>query len=110
MTEEICEIIITAPNPDWLIAFTHKLVEQRLAASGHNITSVRSVYRWQDKIHDKPESRVALHTRQGLVSKIVERANEEHEYEVPCVIALPVVSGNPAYIQWVLDQTTALQD
>ncbi|MEH0841442.1 divalent cation tolerance protein CutA [Micromonospora sp. CPCC 205711] len=40
---------------------------------------------------------------------IVERANAEHPYEVPCVIATPVVVGNPAYVQWVLDETAASQ-
>jgi periplasmic divalent cation tolerance protein len=39
------------------------------------------------------------------VPAIVERANREHSYDVPCVIALPVVAGNPAYVDWVLDET-----
>ncbi|WP_373318188.1 divalent cation tolerance protein CutA [Planotetraspora kaengkrachanensis] len=37
--------------------------------------------------------------------RIVERADAEHPYDVPYVIALPVVDGNPAYIQWVLAET-----
>lgn len=105
MTTEICEIIITADNADWLVDFTRRLVNDRLAACGHNIASIRSIYRWDGAVQDDAEARVALHTRLSLVQRIVERANDEHPYDVPCVIALPVVAGNPAYIEWVLNET-----
>jgi periplasmic divalent cation tolerance protein len=48
---------------------------------------------------------VALHTRRGLVPEIVARVNDAHPYEVACVIALPVVGGNDAYLRWVLAET-----
>jgi periplasmic divalent cation tolerance protein len=66
---------------------------------------VRSIYRWQDRIEDATEARVTLHTRAALVSAIVARTLAEHPYEVPHVLALPVVDANPAYRQWVLDAT-----
>lgn len=109
MTTKICEVIITAPDADWLATFTRRLVDDQLAACGHNIAAIRSIYRWQGTTHDEQEARVALHTRIDLVSAIVDRANAEHPYEVPCVIATPVVVGNPAYVQWVLDETAASQ-
>jgi len=102
---DICEVIVTADDPEWLLGFTRSLVADRLAACGQHILSVRSVYRWQGAIEDEGEARVALHTRTNLVPAIVERANREHSYDVPCVIALPVVAGNPAYIDWVLGET-----
>jgi periplasmic divalent cation tolerance protein len=104
MTDEVCEVIITAPDAEWLAEFTRSLVEDRLAASGHNITPIRSIYRWQGHIYDKPEARVALHTRRSLLGRIVERTNRDHPYEVPCVAAM-TFDGNPAYVQWVLDET-----
>jgi periplasmic divalent cation tolerance protein len=105
MNDEICEVVITGPDADWLAEFTRKLVEDRLAACGQNIASIRSIYRWEGEIQDDAEARVALHTRRSLVSAIVERANRDHPYDVPCVIAFPVVITNPAYEQWVLDET-----
>lgn len=102
---DVVEVIITGPDADWLAAFTRRLVDDRLAACGHNITPIRSIYRWQGTVHDEPEARVALHTRVNLVDRITKRANDEHPYEVPCVIALPVTAGNAAYLQWVLDET-----
>jgi periplasmic divalent cation tolerance protein len=60
---ELCEVVITAPDPDWLYSFARKLVEDRLAASAHNFTPVRSIYRWQGQVHERTEGRVSLNTR-----------------------------------------------
>ena len=105
MTEEVCEVIITAPDAEWLAQFTRSLVEDRLCACGHNMTPIRTVYRWQGVVHDEAEARVALHTRRALVPEIISRTNREHPFGVPCVIALPIIEGNPAYLRWILDET-----
>ena len=103
--DEVCEVIITAPNADWLADFTRRLVEDHLSACGHEVTEIRSIYRWADKIHDVSEARVALHTRTSHLDAIIERTRQEHPYEVPCVIAVPITDGLPAYVQWILDTT-----
>jgi periplasmic divalent cation tolerance protein len=97
--------IITAPDAAWLADFTRTLVDERLCACGHNIAPIRSIYRWQGTVHDEGEARVALHTRRALVPQIIDRTNRDHPHEVPCVIALPITLGNPAYVQWILDET-----
>ena len=102
--DELCEVVITAADEDWLVAFTHRLVRDRLAACGHH-TQIRSVYTWQGQLHDEPETRVALHTRVSLVDAIVAAAEQAHDYAVPCVLALPVLRASPAYRAWVLDAT-----
>jgi periplasmic divalent cation tolerance protein len=105
VTGEVCEVVITAPDAEWLAAFAHRLVADHLAASGHNLAPIRSIYRWQGEIYDKAEALLTLHTRAALVPQIIERTNREHPYEVPCVVAVPIVQGNPAYLQWILDET-----
>lgn len=105
MTEPICEVVITAPDPDWLASFTRRLVDERLCASGHVITQVRSLYRWQGQVYDRTEGRVALHTRTSLLAEIINLTTSVHPYEVPCVVATPIVGGNPEYIEWVLAET-----
>ena len=106
MAADICEVVITAADADWLAGFTRRLVEDRLAACGHQIAAIRSIYRWDGAVRDDPEARVALHTRTALVDAIVARADAEHPYDVPCVIALPVVAANPAYAEWVRAETS----
>ncbi|MBM2617142.1 divalent-cation tolerance protein CutA [Actinoplanes sp. LDG1-06] len=102
---DVVEVVITAADADWLAAFTRRLVDDRLAACGQQIAAIRSIYRWDGEVQDDPEARVALHTRADLVPRIVERANAEHPYDVPCVLAMPVLAGNPAYLDWVRQQT-----
>jgi periplasmic divalent cation tolerance protein len=105
MNTDICEVIVTAGDAETLAKLTRTLVDERLAACGQNIASIRSIYRWEGAVQDEPEARVALHTRTALVPELVERVKTLHSYEVPCVIALPVVGGNPDYIDWVLHET-----
>ena len=105
MNTDICEVVVTAGDAEALVKLTRTLVEERLAACGQNIASIRSIYRWDGAVQDDPEARVGLHTRTALVPELVERVRALHSYDVPCVIALPVVGGNPAYIDWVLAET-----
>jgi periplasmic divalent cation tolerance protein len=105
--DEVCELVITAPDADWLIDFSRRLVADRLAASVHNLATIRSIYRWQDELYDRQETRAAVHTRTALVPRIIERLDAEHPYEVPGVFALPIVATSPAYRAWMLDQTTS---
>lgn len=103
--QEVCELVITAPDADWLVEFTRRLVADHLVASVHHIAEIRSIYMWQGQVHDRPEARAALHTRTALVPRIIERLDDEHPYEVPGVLALPIVATSPAYRNWILEQT-----
>lgn len=103
--DEVCEVIITAPDAEWLTEFTRGLVSDRLCAAGHNFTSIRSVYRWQGEVHDRAEARAALRTRRSLVPAIIERTKREHPYEVPSVVAMPIIDGSSDYLRWILDST-----
>jgi periplasmic divalent cation tolerance protein len=58
-----------------------------------------------DAIEDDAEALVVLHTRQSLVPAIIERANREHPYDTPQVLAVPVIDASPAYRDWVLTST-----
>ena len=105
---EFCEVIVTAPDADWLAAFVQHLVEERLAAACH-ILAVQSIYRWQGAVEDRLEARATIHTRTSLVQAIVNRAKEVHPYQVPCVIALPICQGSESYLAWVASSTMGAQ-
>jgi periplasmic divalent cation tolerance protein len=105
MDDEVCEVIITAPDAAWLVEFTRRLVDERLCAAAHHFAPIRTIYRWRGEMHDETEARVSLHTRRSLVDAIVAWVKREHPYEVPGVVVLPVVNGNADYLEWVFDQT-----
>lgn len=102
---ELCEVVITAPEPDCLRDFTRALVRDRLCSSVHNFTPVQSTYRWRGEIHDRTEGRASLHTRRGLIPEIVQLAKETHPYEVPGISARPIYDGNPEYLSWIAAET-----
>ena len=104
---ELCEIVITAPDPDWLYDLTRALVAEGLCASAHNFAPVRSVYRWRGEIFERAEGRASLHTRLALVDAIVKRVKAGHPYEVPGVSARPIVAGNPDYLTWIASETSS---
>ena len=98
-------VLVTVPSREEGERIAEILVGERLAACVNIVGPIRSIYRWEGAVHDEPEARVALHTRASLVERIVARADAEHPYDVPCVLALPVAGGNPAYLEWVLAMT-----
>jgi len=100
---EVVDVEITAPDADWLAEFTRRLVEDRLVASG-NISAVRSIYRWNDAIEDRPEARVVLHTHRSRVPEIMDRTLAEHPYAVPGLRVIEV-NTHPAYAAWLIDST-----
>jgi periplasmic divalent cation tolerance protein len=104
MSDEICDVDITAPDAEWLIAFTRRLVDDGLAASGNIVRDVRTIYRWQGEVRDTFEARVTLHTRRSLVPGIVQRVAAEHPYDVPGV-RVTAVEASASYVRWVLDST-----
>jgi periplasmic divalent cation tolerance protein len=105
---ELCEVVITAPDPEWLRNLSRRLVEQGLCASAHNFTPVQSIYRWRGEIHERTEGRVSLHTRRDRVAEIVAVAKQEHPYDVPGISTRPIADGNPDYLAWITQETAPL--
>src|ERR1700745_1438836 len=97
---ELCEVVITAPDPGWLKDFSRKLIEQRLCASAHNFAPVQSIYRWGGGIYSRTEVRVSLHARRDRVAEIVALDKEEHPCEVPDISTRTIPGGNPDYLAW----------
>lgn len=104
--DELVEIIVTAPDHDWLVALADELLDEHLIAAAHVIPGVMTVYDWNGERHHETESRAALHTPERLSAVVLERVEREHPYAVPGVFILASVHGRN-YLSWVLDQTRA---
>jgi periplasmic divalent cation tolerance protein len=77
------------------------LVEARLAACVNIIGGVGSVYHWQGKIEEGQETMLVIKSRRDLFENLQQRLAAMHSYEVPEAIAIPVVDGLPAYLDWM---------
>ena len=100
----IFEVVITAPDVEWLSELVRKLVEERLVASGKVVSGVWSVHRGQGEIVERPEAMALLHTQRTLVERIVERVKAEHPDEVPG-IRVADLRATRDYARWVNDST-----
>jgi periplasmic divalent cation tolerance protein len=103
--DDCCELIVTAPDRDWLAALTTELVQRRLAAVGH-LSEIRSIYRW-DGVQDMIEARVGLHTRTALVDRVIAEVRARHPYEVPGIWAIPIIASTDDYLAWITESTDA---
>jgi periplasmic divalent cation tolerance protein len=81
------------------------LVSQRKAACVSIVPSVNSMFRWKGKIEDTEESLLVVKTRAKLFNDVVSTVKGIHSYEVPEIIALPIVEGNPDYLRWIDKET-----
>jgi len=99
-------VFITAPNEAEAEKIAKALVEERLAACVNITKDIRSIYRWQGKIEDDREIFMIIKTRKDLFEALSIRVKEIHSYDVPEIIALPIVEGSKEYMQWIKDSTT----
>jgi periplasmic divalent cation tolerance protein len=98
-------VFTTLPSADKGAELARALVEERLAACANLIPAVRSIYRWEGKIHDENEVLVLIKTRAENIERLKARILELHPYEVPEVLAVPVESGYHAYLEWISNGT-----
>ena len=103
--EDALVVLVTAPSPDQAAELARALVEERLAACGNVLPAIRSIYRWEGKVHDDAEALLVLKTTRGRFEALRDRILALHPYDVPEVIALPVEAGSAAYLAWIAEQT-----
>ncbi len=96
-------VLITAPRGKGE-EIARKILEERLAAC-INITSVKSLYWWQGKIEKDDEDLLVVKTRLDLLDQLARLLKQVHPYQVPELIALPLVTGLKDYIEWLVKET-----
>ena len=100
MTDKIV-VLSTCGSAEEAEKLARSLVEQRLAACVNVMPSVRSYYRWKDAIESSDEYLLVIKSTRARMAALVASLEKEHSYEVPEVIAVPVVDGSPNYLTWL---------
>ena len=80
-------------------------VAARLAACANVHERITSFYWWDGKVHEDAEAVLILKTQAGLVEALTAKIVALHGYDCPCVVALPIEGGNPAFLNWIAAQT-----
>ena len=102
-------VLVTAPDQETAGVIATALVEKRIAACVNILPGIRSIYRWEEGIHDDSEVMMIVKTREGVFDpELIACVKELHPYQVPEVIALPIKLGDRKYLDWIIGETAEL--
>ena len=104
MTDYIL-VIITASSAEEAKSISDLLLNKRLAACTNQIADVKSLYWWKDSIESEDEVMLLAKSRASLFDDIVLAVKEVHSYDIPEVLAIPILSGSPEYLNWIFEET-----
>jgi periplasmic divalent cation tolerance protein len=82
-----------------------KIVEAGFAACVNIVPAMRSIYRWKGVVEAADEVVMFVKTRASLAERVTAALRENHSYETPAILVLPVSGGNQSFIDWILAET-----
>ncbi|MCX6898484.1 MAG: divalent-cation tolerance protein CutA [Verrucomicrobia bacterium] len=98
-----CVVFVTAGSRPEARRIARALLEQRLVACANIVPGVESHYWWKGKIDHAREWLLVMKTRRNRFRAVERAVKELHSYQVPEIIALPLVAGQADYLQWIDD-------
>ncbi|HTT71581.1 MAG TPA: divalent-cation tolerance protein CutA [Anaeromyxobacteraceae bacterium] len=100
--EDAVVVLVTTPTAEKAAEIARALVVEKLVACGNVLPAVRSIYAWQGEVHDEPEALLVLKAPRQRLEELSDRILALHPYEVPEVVALPIVGGSERYLDWII--------
>ena len=98
-------VLVTVGSEQEAETIATALLEERLAACVNVTSPVRSLYRWEGRIADDREWQLIIKTQARLFETLAARVRALHSYDVPEIIALPVLAGTTDYVDWIQNET-----
>lgn len=99
-------VLVTTPSLEEGQTIARAVLERRLAACANLVPGVQSLFWWDGKLEEAQETLMILKTRDEALPRLIEEIKGLHSYTVCEVISLPIIHGNPAYLDWI-KQTVA---
>ena len=101
-------VLVTVPSEEVGVQISSALLERNLAACVNMVAPIRSLYTWEDKTCDDEELLLIVKSRADLFeNQLVPTIQAIHPYEVPEIIALPILMGSKSYLDWIDGSTIA---
>ena len=99
-------VITTCPSTTLAEQIARTLLDRQCAACVNILPGVRSIYRWQGKIADDNEVILLVKTIETCLPQVQQCIRELHTYDIPEMIALPIVNGFTPYLNWITESVT----
>ena len=93
-------VLVTAGSKEEAGAIAHALIDAKLAACV-SIMPIQSVYTWQDEVHQDEEWQLMIKTDLSQFPNLEAKIREIHSYDLPEIIALPIIRGSQPYLDWI---------
>jgi periplasmic divalent cation tolerance protein len=100
MTDKIV-VLTTCGSAEEADKIARALVSKKLAACVNVLPAVRSIYRWKGEVQDAEEIVLVIKSSRALFDDVRVEIEKLHSYEVAEVIAVPIVDGSEAYLEWM---------
>jgi len=104
MTDKII-VLVTASDKEEAKRLAREVVAQRLAACVNIIEDIQSIFWWQGVVADESEVLMMLKSTQTLFPSLVETVTKLHSYDIPEIIAIPIMAGSAEYLAWMEEET-----
>jgi periplasmic divalent cation tolerance protein len=106
---EAIQIVTTFSSKSRAEEVARELVRKRLIACGQVSGPIISVYRWHETIETGEEWTLTMKTRRDLFDAVAEELRRLHSYEVPEILATPIVAGSESYLRWMGENLVPIQ-
>jgi periplasmic divalent cation tolerance protein len=100
MTEKIL-VLSNCGSEEEARRVARALVEARVAACVNIVAGVHSVYHWEGSIQEGSEWMLIIKSTRALFDSLAAELRRIHSYQVPEVLAIPVVDGDQDYLAWI---------
>ena len=104
-TTQFGVVLVTAPSEEVAEAIAQTLVEAKLAACV-TVLPVRSIYTWQGQVHKDQEWQLLIKSDLAKFVELETKIQAIHPYEVPEMIAVPILKGSQPYLQWISESVS----
>ena len=101
MEDSYVVLLITTSTTGEAERISRLLLERKRAACVNIVPGVDSLFWWNDRLDSAKESLLIVKSRASLVPEIIELVKELHSYDVPEIIALPIIGGTQDYLEWI---------
>ncbi len=103
--DDVWLVFTNAPDRTVADKIAHALVDESVAACVNILAPCVSVYRWQGVVETAEEIPLLIKTTRARYASVENLIQRLHPHELPEIIAVPLASGLPGYLQWVARET-----
>ena len=103
--DDLIIILMTASSAEEAQLISNSLLEKRLIACSNIINDMKSKFWWNGNIQTENEVMIIAKSRKSHLKEIIKNVKSLHSYDVPEILSIPILNGNPDYLDWLIKET-----